>query len=393
MAAIMGAPAPTAGDDERLPSNEKPEVAADKVGPPPSRSSLKKSAKWWRGLQCIGMNLHFLAPPRPPSPAFTRTIESTLAGSKGTFTLQFYVPNGYNDNTIYDSSNKKASTKHSDSKTSASASNTGSKPKLKAAYPAVINFHGGGFTLGNATDDARFAAYVIDTCQAVFISVDYRLAPEHPFPTAVEDGADAILYVINHAAELKVDPLKLATSGFSAGGNIAITATLRLADYVFQHPRPVVPPYSIRAVAAWYPIIDYTLSRDERRATCAKPELCLSPTLTGLFDASYLFPPDLNLSNPYVSPSGATDEQLARGIPPHVQIFTCEYDMLLKEGADFAKRLQQKPISKDVLYTMIPGVQHGWDKGPNPLKPPEQSKKLYKMCVSRLKDVFDESDS
>ena len=365
MAAMLGAPEPTAADDPNIPSDEKPEVAADKIGvDPPSRSSLRKSAKWWRSLQCIGMNLHFLASPRPPNPTFTKTIESTLSGRKGTFTLQFYVPEEYK-----------------------------SSKSLRVSYPAVVNFHGGGFTLGKATDDARFAAYIVETCKAVFVSVDYRLAPEHPFPTAVEDGADALLYVINHADELRINPLKLATSGFSAGGNIAITATLRLADHIFQHPRPTVPPYSIRAVVAWYPIIDYTLSRDERRATCAKPELCLSPTLTSLFDASYLFPPDLELSNPYVSPSGATDEQLARGIPPHVQIYTCEYDMLLKEGAEFAQRLQQKPMSKDVFYTMIPGVQHGWDKGPNPLKPPDQSRKLYGICATRLKEVFDEINS
>ncbi|KAH9904013.1 alpha/beta-hydrolase [Xylariomycetidae sp. FL2044] len=353
------APSPSAGKraDEELPPNVKPQKAKDKTGAPPSRFSLRMSAGWWRSLQCIGMSLHYLAPPRPPSPDFTRSIPSTLATKKSDFNIVFYVPEGYQ------------------------------KDKSSDKWPAVVNYHGGGFTLGNASDDARFARFVLEKANALFVSVDYRLAPEYPFPTAVDDGADALLYLINHAEELRIDPRRLATSGFSAGGNIAITAPLRLARHAKTAP---VPDHRIVATATWYPITDYTLSRAERRESSLRPEYTLPPTLTNLFDASYLFPPELNLADPCLSPSKAPNAELVESMPRHVLFYTCEWDMLLQEGEKLAKRLAEPPISRDVRYTMIKDVGHGWDKGPNPMKPPPQSEKLYADCCKQLRKIFEE---
>lgn len=150
--AITGVPSATA-EATNLSPTEKPRVAEDKTGKPPSRFSLRLSAAWWRNLQCVGMGLHFMASPRPPNPDFTKSIPSTISDRPGKFTLHFYVPAEYHE--------KEKTTK----------------------WPAVINFHGGGFTLGSATDDARFARFVLEKSKAIFISVDYRLAPEHPFPS------------------------------------------------------------------------------------------------------------------------------------------------------------------------------------------------------------------
>ncbi|KAI8965563.1 alpha/beta-hydrolase [Daldinia sp. FL1419] len=366
MQTVEGIPVPTTSNpgeklpEDRLPPNQKPHKAKDKTGAPPSRFSLRVTAGWWRSLQCIGMGLHFLAPPRPPSPDFVKTISSTLSITKGQFNLQFYVPEGYN------------------------------KDPKSDKWPVVVNFHGGGFTLGNASDDARFARFVLEKCHAVFVSVDYRLAPEFPFPTAVDDGADAILYIINNAAKLRLDSSRIATSGFSAGGNIALTAPIRL----YEHRKTVeLPEYRIVAVVTWYPITDYTLTRAERRVSALRPEATLPPALTNLFDASYLFPPELDLAHPCLSPSKASDEMLIDGLPPNVIFYTCEWDMLLHEGEALAQRLQKPPISKNVYYTMIPGVAHGWDKGPNPVKPPQKSERLYGECCRRLKNIFEEDQT
>ncbi|RYP64497.1 hypothetical protein DL769_006635 [Monosporascus sp. CRB-8-3] len=320
---------------------KQPTRAADKTGKaPPSRGRLRLSANWWRSLQCVGMSLHFLAYPRPPNPDFVRSIPSTLSNRKGNFALHFYVPGGY---------------------------------EKTARWPVVVNFHGGGFTIGNGTDDARFARFVLEKAHAIFVSVDYRLAPEYPFPTAVEDGTDALLYIIKNADDLRVDPNRIATSGFSAGGNIAMTAPLRLSQL---RKTQTVPGHRVVALATWYPITDYTLTREERRLTAIRPEECLSPALTDLFDASYLYPPELNLADPYLSPSKASDELLKEGIPDKVLFYTCEWDMLLHEGEELSQRLKAPPISKDVRYTMIRGVAHGWDKGPNPMRTPRKSEKL-----------------
>jgi acetyl esterase/lipase len=239
--------------------------------------------------------------------------------------------------------------------------------------------------MGSAKDDARFARFVLEKSKAIFISVDYRLAPEYPFPVAVEDGTDALLYVIKNATELRIDPNRLATSGFSAGGNIAITAPMRL--HLLGETMPI-PEHKIVAIATFYPITDYTLSREERRAGSVRPEATLPPSLTNLFDASYLFPPDLDLEDPCLSPNRASDELLIKSIPDNVFLFTCEWDMLLREGEYLAQRLEQPPISKRVFYNMIRGVQHGWDKGPSPMKPPPKSEKIYRMCCTRLCKVF-----
>ncbi|KAF2006910.1 alpha/beta-hydrolase [Amniculicola lignicola CBS 123094] len=161
---------------------------------------LHLQAQVWRVLMEIGMMLHRLARPLPPKPSFHEDAEATISPLKGKYRLQFYVPKDYHR-----------------------------RKQLKGKrYPCVINFHGGGFTLGKAHDDARWAAIVVEQVGAVVVSVDYRRAPEHPFPTAVEDGADAILHLSKHADRLFLDPERFAISGFSSGGNMSFTVPLCL---------------------------------------------------------------------------------------------------------------------------------------------------------------------
>ena len=357
---------PSAHEDRVLSPGQTPHTAADKNGPPSSRFRLRISAEVWRALQYVGICVHFLSSPRPPSPSFTRVVPSVIARDVGHFMVQVYTPAGY----------------------------ARAKAKGDAPFPVVVNFHGGGFTLGTGTDDARFARFVLERCNAVFISVDYRLAPEFPFPTAVEDGADALLYVIRNAADLHVDPHRIAISGFSAGGNLALTAPLRLHSYLKAQraklPPQLEPEHKLVAVASWYPVTNFTISRAQRREWCKRPDRTLPPILTDLFDASYLHPPTLDLADPHLSPAMASDEMLRDALPDNVIMYTCEWDMLLREGEDFAGRLAAEPINKTMMYKEIDGVPHGWDKGPSPFSPPEGSEELYAECCQRLKEIFEE---
>ncbi|EPE33449.1 alpha/beta-Hydrolase [Glarea lozoyensis ATCC 20868] len=157
-------------------------------------------ASIWRGLMAVGMKIHRFAEPKPPAPNFKITIPSRLSPKGGTFKLVFYVPDSY-----------------------------WTAPE-GYRYPVVVNFHGGGFTLGTGTDDARWATTVCTTVDAILVSVEYRLAPEYPFSVGVEDGSDAVLYLASHADELQIDPHRMALSGFSAGGNFAFTVPLMLHD-------------------------------------------------------------------------------------------------------------------------------------------------------------------
>jgi acetyl esterase/lipase len=308
----------------------------------------------------IGMYLHKLAWPRPPPPSFIRRIPATVSPYPGEFDLYFYTPAGY-------------------------PKNNGDRP-----YPVVVNFHGGGFTIGDATDDCRWARAVNENVNAVLVSVNYRLAPEKPFPTAVEDGVDAVMYLVAHADELNLDPDRIAFSGFSAGGNMSFTVPLRLRDELRkregQKTEQALPSGEVLAPApdqrsnashiekkegrivsiiAWYPPADYTHSRASRKASNVRLDKELPSFFTDLFDASYLYPPnEVVRSSPYLSP-GVAPQDMLKGLPDDIVIYTCEFDELLAEGERLRDRLKNE-LGKNVRYYMIEGVPHAWDKSPNP---------------------------
>ncbi|KAF2733079.1 alpha/beta-hydrolase [Polyplosphaeria fusca] len=395
---------------------------------------LHLQAQFWRVLMGIGMMLHRLARPLPPSPSFSKYVDATVSPIKGKFRLQFYVPKDYS-----------------------------AQKRLKGKrYPCVINFHGGGFVLGTAHDDARWAGVVVEQVNAVVVSVDYRRAPEHPFPTAVEDGADAILYLAKHADELHLDASRFAVSGFSSGGNMAFTVPLCLqgelldrtasgqiipeshegnvpqlpstlhitttANSTPNHSRvaltrqksrldriamlrqtgvsslSVVSSYKegsavtvsnqgtsvkIRGIVSFYPSTDYTQTRAQRRQTCARSgarHQQLPAVFTELFDDSYLQPPSLDLAHPWLSP-GVAPESMLRKLPDDVVLFCCEWDMLLAEGERLRDRLTGE-LKKRVHYHCVPGVPHGWDKAPNPLRESPGARQQYGVACRELRRMF-----
>jgi acetyl esterase/lipase len=407
---------------------------------------LHIQAEFWRVLMGIGMFLHKLARPLPPSPSFVRTIDATVSPLKGKFKLHFYVPKDYNR-----------------------------RKKLKGGkrYPCVINFHGGGFCLGTATDDARWAGVVVDQVGAVVVSVAYRLAPEFPFPTAVEDGADAVLYLAKQADELYLDSNKFALSGFSSGANMSFTVPLCLQGELLDRtssgakiqnpgrkgsipainilaPPPVkisptnsagltpngsrvplvrqrsriagidriqmlrntgvstlslVSSYKdtegavsvategssaeakIRGIVSFYPPTDYTQTREQRRATCSRADQQLPAVFTELFDDSYLQPPSLDLAHPWLSP-GVAPKQMLVALPDDIVMFCCEWDMLLAEGEKFRDKLEGE-LGKRVHYHCVPGVPHGWDKAPNPLRESPGAREQYGVACRELRRMFD----
>lgn len=364
------------------------------------RWMLHVQAVFWRVLMGIGMMLHRLAPPRPGHPQFERSIPARVSERKGTFKLHFYTPRNYE--------NQKS---------------LGIKK-----YPVVINFHGGGFTLGSPLDDARWCKTVVDEVGAVVVSVDYRLAPEHPFPTAVEDGCDAIIYIAEHADELNIDVDRMAVSGFSSGGNMSFTVPLRLQSerlaWLQQHSASgsasdsssnndlaktsakqllkahdggaasvvtddMGKEIKLKAIVSWYPSTDYTHTREQRRMTCVRKDQELPSLFTDLFDESYLQPPTMDMGNPFLSPGVAPKEMLAE-LPEDIIMFTCEWDMLLAEGERLRDRLRDE-VGKNIRYHMVPGVPHGWDKAPNPIKPTPGVYTHYLTACKELRKVLKSS--
>ncbi|GAW00317.1 Alpha/Beta hydrolase protein [Lentinula edodes] len=346
------------------------------MGPSSSRRwALKAQAVMWRNLMDIGMHLHMLAPPAAPSPSFSINISSKLASKPGKIPLHFYVPESYN----------------SDETT-----------QTKRVFPIVINFHGGGFTIGRATDDARWARAVVHYADAVVVSVDYRLAPEHPFPIAIEDGVDATLYLIEHAEELKIDPHRIAYSGFSAGGNMSFSVPIRLAEeYRIRKTKrdagsdtssAMTQEGTVIAISSWYPSIDYTNTRDERRKTNVRSDKDLPKFFTNLFDSSYLYPVNgVDLKSPWLSPGIAPNEMI-KDLPENIVFYTCEWDELCAEADRFHHRLVND-FGKKVVYKKVMGVTHAFDKTPNPLHWDPKIETMYRDACRELRTVFYGSSS
>ena len=332
-----------------------------------SRLSLKYQAQTWRFLEGIGVYLNAWPKPYPPEPSFTCNF-STSDTPSASLELVFYAPKNYE------------------------------KEKKKGRrYPVVVNFHGGGFTLGSTRDDARWAAFILQETSAVIVSVEYRLAPEHPFPTAVEDGVEALLHLGAQSERYGIDPKQIALSGFSAGGNLSFTVPLRLHDHIqtlkdtlpeasFNDPSTQPPLPEIISIIAFYPALDMRISRAQRRALSSHPEKTLPPILTSLFDESYM-PDESSKISPYASPPVASDDTLIKALPDRIAFYLCEWDMLLLEGKDFAERLRS--LGKNVELEIIAEKRHAFDKAPQVLSVDPKVGMYYTQACRILKEVFD----
>ncbi|KAF2153402.1 alpha/beta-hydrolase [Myriangium duriaei CBS 260.36] len=246
-----------------------------------SRWLLVLKAKVMRFLMAIGMLFHKAWSPRPTPPTFTQWIPSTLASASGSIRLSVYVPRGYKQHRMH----------------------SFKSVRNGAGYPVLINLHGGGFTLGSSTDDARFITSIVSQLDCVVVSVDYRLAPEFPFPTAVDDSADAVLWVASNAHQLGIDPHSMAITGFSSGANLALTVPVRLYDHIHGLKRQLFtssPPSPIpSAPSSVTSLLKNPLLRVAQLSDTNASSSSLAPTLTPI-DTSDTIP--LRTASPFITP-------------------------------------------------------------------------------------------
>ncbi|HEX6420572.1 MAG TPA: alpha/beta hydrolase [Acidimicrobiales bacterium] len=208
--------------------------------------------------------------------------------------------------------------------------------------PVLVYFHGGGWVIGSLDTHDRTVRALAAGSGATVVSVGYRLAPEHPFPAAVEDALAAVRWVAANAAHLHVDPSRLAVGGDSAGGNLAAVVAIELRD----------APVDIRFQLLVYPVTDGTMSH---RSIDENGEgYFLTKATMAWFLGHYLG--DGDRTDPRVSPLHAPDEALA-GLPPAL-VVTAEYDPLRDEGEAYAARLAAAGV--DATAHRYDGMIHGF---------------------------------
>lgn len=217
-----------------------------------------------------------------------------------------------------------------------------STPEGAGPFPALVYFHGGGWVVGSiATHDATCRGLTRAAGVAV-VSVGYRLAPEHRFPSAVEDAYAATAWVAAHAASIGVDPARIAVGGDSAGGNLAAVVALIARDR--GGPR-------IALQVLVYPIVGDDLDTPSYREFAVG--YLLTRDAMAWYWQQYVPDPD-GRRHPYAAPLRAED---LGGLPPAL-VMTAGHDVLRDEAEAYAARLARAGVP--VKLSRYDGLIHGF---------------------------------
>jgi acetyl esterase len=205
--------------------------------------------------------------------------------------------------------------------------------------PLIVNFHGGGFVSGDPYQSEWWCSTIADSVRAVVVSVDYRLAPEHPYPAAPQDCYDAMCWAVERAADLGADGNRLAVMGDSAGGNLAAVVSLMARDRSG-------PQIALQVLL--YPGVEFldTFPSEDENAT--------APVL-GKADLQVWrrYCTEEQATEPYASPLRGNHD----GLPPAL-IQTAQHDPLRDQGTAYAEALRASGV--EVTLTNYVDAVHGY---------------------------------
>lgn len=219
------------------------------------------------------------------------------------------------------------------------------RPATEGPYPGIVYFHGGGFVICDLDSHDGACRRLVNAIDAVVVSVDYRLAPEHRWPAAADDAAAALQWVADHADELGIDPSRLAVAGDSAGGNLSAVAALMARDQ--GGPR-------LAFQLLVYPVIDLSATRAEHASQRENAEgYFLTTAQMEWYREQYLVE-DAHGEEPYASPIKAPT---LTGVAPAC-VVTAEMDPLRDEGEAYARALEAAGVP--VTLYRAPGMFHGF---------------------------------
>lgn len=233
--------------------------------------------------------------------------------------------------------------------------------------PILLNLHGSGFILPYHGSDDEFCARVVRETGYTVLDVQYRLAPEYPFPAALEDVEDAVKWVLNQPKDF--DLTRFAISGFSAGGNLALAT----ASSVFGKS-------TFSAVLAFYPSTNKSVDPGDRKA----PDTSVKAgpiALSRLFDECYI-PSTMDKKSPLISPFFAP----AGAFPQNVLIVTAAQDNLCLEAEALAAKIKDADEDRNVVSTRMETCGHAWDKSAKPGTSQEKAKnEAYTLAIEMLR--------
>jgi acetyl esterase len=245
---------------------------------------------------------------QPPAPEMAEVADTSFDGPHGPVPVRSYRPHGV----------------------------------ATTAAPAIVYFHGGGMILGSIASFDSLARHLAAACAAVVLSVEYRLAPEHPYPVATDEAYAAVAWAASRAGALRIDPARLAVAGDSAGGSLAAGVTLRARDE--NGPR-------IAAQLLLYPGLERAVDRP------SMTELADAPMLTRddiVWMKNLYLGTDLAADTPYGVPALAAD---LAGLPPAI-VVSAQADPLRDGVEDYGQRLRAAGVTTALLR--YPGVCHGF---------------------------------
>jgi len=214
------------------------------------------------------------------------------------------------------------------------------RPDGPGPFPTVVFFHGGGFVLGSISTHDRLCRRLTRETGAVVVSVEYRLAPEHPFPAAVEDAYAATQWAADNPDRLASDG-SLIVAGDSAGGNLAAVVALMARDRggpAVDYQVLLYPGIGIRE--------DHDSIRENDGIVLAREDL-------EWFQECY-YGSEIHRRNPYADPAEACD---LSGVAPGT-VVTAGFDPLRDGGVAYAKQLEADGV--DVTYRHYPDMIHGF---------------------------------
>lgn len=208
-------------------------------------------------------------------------------------------------------------------------------------FPVLVFFHGGGFVIGDLESHDGVCRALANQARCVVVAIDYRLAPEHKYPAAVEDCFAATRYVSEHGAEFNIDPKRLAVGGDSAGGNLSAVVSILARDRK-------APAIAFQLLV--YPATDMACDTYSHKTFT---DYFLTDRSIRYFLGHYLRD-GADRKDPQASPALASNH---KGLPPAL-VITAEFDPLRDEGEAYSAKLSAAGVP--AKFTRYDGMIHGF---------------------------------